>query len=368
MTVIECDVLVVGAGPAGLVPSVILSNKGHSVCILEKNQGSLSNNIKFDITEGQRIKNINDEIGIKENKKSNISEWFSPNHKFILESNIDDLYFKRGYDNDSLENKLISKIKKEKVRFFYKTKINSFKYSDNKITDVEIISDNKKYTINPKFLIISDGPESATRNKLKIKTHIYAKFIGYGMVIHTKKNNYISHTKIYFDQNLAPGGYLYSGSVGKETFFCIVADKKIIKTELIDQKLKSFINEKIKDKYKQISTFKGTGISGLVENNYENVFFTGGAALLNDPFLAYGLNYAIESAYYAAKAINNNKASIYTQYLKEIQNNFKDMSFSRKIWRNADNKFFDKLIKAFNGEYDMNDEKINSILELFDEK
>ena len=235
----KCDVLVVGAGPAGLVSSVLLSKKGYSVYILEKKDNLLSQNGKYDITEGHKIKEILEEIGIEANKKSNISEWLSPNHKYILDSNIEDFYFKRGYDEDSLESKLSTKIKKENAKFFYKSKIDSIHATDNNVNEVKIISNNKKYTIFPKFIIIADGPESETSQKLKIKKQIYAKFNGYGVIIHTEKNNYIPHAKIYFDKELAPGGYLYSGSVGKETFYCIETDEKNGKMDLLERNLKS---------------------------------------------------------------------------------------------------------------------------------
>ncbi len=52
-------------------------------------------------------------------------------------------------------------------------------------------------------------------------------------------------------------------------------------------------------------------------------------------------------------------------FVKKIQKEFRDIYFARKIWRNAGNKFFDKLIQAFNGKIDRKDEKINKIMELF---
>jgi len=363
----KCDILVVGGGPAGLVSSALLSNKDYSICILEKKDDILSQNGKYDITEGNKIKEILEEIGIEANKKSNISEWLSPNHKYILDSNIEDFYFKRGYDEDSLESKLSTKIKEENTKFFYKSKINSIHTTDNEINEVEIISNNKKYTIFPKFVIIADGPDSETRQKLKIKKHIYAKFNGYGVLVYTEKNNYIPHAKIYFDKMLAPGGYLYSGSVGKETFYCIISDEKNGEVDLLEKNLQQFIKENIKEKYKQINSFKGSGISGTIENKFENAFFIGGAAFLNDPFLGYGLNFAIESAYYAANAIINKNTNKYKEYLKEMQRNFNDMFFAREIWRNANNDFFDTLTEVLNGEKYPDDQDIQKILRLFED-
>jgi hypothetical protein len=43
------------------------------------------------------------------------------------------------------------------------------------------------------------------------------------------------------------------------------------------------------------------------------------------------------------------------------------MFFAREIWRKANNYFFDRLVQAFNGKYDISDEKIKKIVELFGE-
>ena len=101
---IKCDVLVIGGGPAGLSAALILPNKGFSTIVLEKNKTCGPKHPKYDITEGNRIREILDEIGIEPNKISSRSEWLSPNHNFVLDSKIEDFYFKRGADDDSLEN------------------------------------------------------------------------------------------------------------------------------------------------------------------------------------------------------------------------------------------------------------------------
>ena len=102
-----------------------------------------------------------------------------------------------------------------------------------------------------------------------------------------------------------------------------------------------------------------------MKNNFENVFFIGGAGLYYDPFLGYGLNYTLESGYYAAKSIIDSNIEIFLKYDEEIGKEFKELLEIRNIWRKADNKFFDNLILTLNGKSKYCDEKINKILRLF---
>jgi len=364
---IRCDVLVVGAGPAGLSAALFLSNKGFSTIVLEKNETVGSKHTKYDITEGNRIREILNEVGIKANKISSTSEWISPNHNFVLDSKIEDFYFKRGRDKDSLESKLLKKLKSNNVDIFLGTKLVSIEKNGKEIVAVEIDKRTKKLRIEPKYVIVADGSNSEFRRKLKVKTNNFVTFIGFGVLIESKERDVVPHAKIYFDERIAPGGYVYSGSVGKESFFCIIVDAEVSKEKSLKQNLEIFLEKHDGEKFTEKNHFTGIGISGIQEVIVGNVLFIGGAALFCNPFLGYGLNYAIESAYYAVDSIVKNNMETYSKYANEIQKEIKDMFFAREIWRKANNYFFDRLVQAFNGKYDISDEKIKKIVELFGE-
>jgi len=364
---IKCDVLIIGAGPAGLSAAIILSNKGFSTIILENNEKGITNYIKYDITESKKICEILNELDVKPKKISPISEWISPNYSYILHSKIDDFYFKRGAEKDSLENLLLEKLNENFTSVFFKSKVDSIKMKEKEVVEVKVDKNIEKVKIKPKYVIVADGTDSDFRKKMNVETNKFAKFNGFGVLIEVDKNDIIPHTKIYFNQKIAPGGYIYSGSVGKETFFCIVTDDIFNNKKSLKQHLQKLLKHEIKEEFTVKNYFSGTGVSGIQEVIIGNVLFIGGAALFHDPFFGYGLNYAIESSYYAATAIEKNNFEIYLKYVKKIQQKFKDLFFAREIWRQADNNFFDQLIKAFNEEIITDNEGINNILKLFDE-
>jgi flavin-dependent dehydrogenase len=326
-----------------------------------------SNITEYDITEGNRICKILNELDVKPKKISPISEWISPNYSYILHSKIEDFYFKRGAEKDTLENLLFEKLNKNFISVFFKSKVDSIKIKEKEVVEVEVDKYIEKIKIKPNYVIVADGADSDFRRKMNVETNKFAKFNGFGVLIESDKNDVIPHSKIYFNQKIAPGGYIYSGSVGKESFFCIVTDDIFNNKKSLKQYLNKLLKHEIKGEYTVKNYFGGTGISGIQEVIIGNVFFIGSAALFHDPFFGYGLNYAIESSYYAATAIEKNDFEIYSKYVNKIQQKFKDLFFAREIWRRADNNFFDQTIKAFNEEFITDSEVISKILKLFDE-
>lgn len=364
---IECDVLVVGAGPAGLSAALLLSKNGFSTIVLERNKSPGPQQTSYDITEGSRIRKILNEIRIKPLKISSISEWVSPNHSFILDSKIEDYYFKRGPEKDSIENILLKKLPKKNACVLFESCIASLDIKKKQVTEVTLKKPHEKITAKPKYIIGADGSESDLRKRIQIKTNIYARFRGVGVIVKSKKLNEIPHAKIYFDKRLAPGGYIYSGSIKNESFYCVVVDDIFSKEKKLRKNLKMFLEQNVNRQIITKNYFGGIGSSGVFNNHIKNVLFIGGAALLHDPFLGYGLNYAVESAYIAAQAIIKNKLQMYKKYVNVTQQEITEMNTIRQIWRKADNAFFDRLLLAFNGKYNRNDTQINQIIDLFHE-
>lgn len=361
---VDCDVLIVGGGPAGLTAAKILSDNEYEVVITEKGEKIGNSNLKLDITEGDRIQKILKQIKIKANKTSNRSEWISKHHKFVFDSQIQDLYFIRGNSPDSIENSLYTQLSNNNdyVSFLFNSELDSIKKKED---NIEYVVSNGK-TIRPRHIIISEGKSSFIEQELDIKSESLASFVGLGAVVCNNEDDLIPHTQIYFDERVAPGGYIYCGSIEYNSFFCVVIDSLFQKKVDLKKNLFEFIKLKY-DSYDIKNYFRGYGTSGVKETVKGNVSFVGGSAFYHDPFLGYGLNFAIESAYYAAHSIINENVDMYMKYSKNIQNEIKNLFFARKIWRKADNIYFDKLITVLNGREETEDSEINRIVELFSE-
>ena len=145
--------LVVGAGPAGLSAALLFSKAGLSSTVIEKKAIGGPTTTSYDITEGYRISSILKELEITPHKISSKSEWLSPNHQFLLDSNIQDYYFKRGPQNDSIENKLLKKLQKFKSTLFFKSTIKSIEKKENSICSVNVESDDVIKQIRPRYVL-----------------------------------------------------------------------------------------------------------------------------------------------------------------------------------------------------------------------
>ena len=83
-------------------------------------------------------------MDIEPNKISSKSEWISPNHNFVLDSKIEDFYFKRGPEPNSLENELLKKLKKNNVDVFFESKVIYIEKNGEEYVAVEIDIGTKK--------------------------------------------------------------------------------------------------------------------------------------------------------------------------------------------------------------------------------
>jgi flavin-dependent dehydrogenase len=359
---IRCDVLVVGAGPAGLSSAILLAKKGFSVVVVEKKGHGGPVETSYDITEGDRIKGLLPILKVKPDKVSSVSEWISSHERFLLKSEIQDFYFKRGPDADSLENRLFDEAKKWEVQVFFGVSSLGFSLQGDSVQSVVLRG--RQTRIVPRFVIAADGSFSTVGKKLHVEVSCIAEFVGCGVVLDSVGTGGIPHSRIYFDQDIAPGGYVYSGRVRSDSFCCAVADRSCIRGRDLKENLNRFLaNNKIALRSVR-NFFSGNGVVGIQRGVCGNVLFVGGAAHLYDSFLGYGLNFALESGAAAAQAITEGTITTYQKYVQSVHTEVLQHSRARDIWRNADNLFFEDLIRSLQG-HDSSDDRIKEILLMF---
>ncbi len=349
---IECDVLVVGGGPAGLSAALTLVKKGDSsVIVLEKKNSCGSTRPRYDITEADKeTKRIFETLGLNPLKRTRTSEWFFPDKEFMMESEVEDFYFLRGNKTGSIENFLTRNLEASGVKILSKVEIKRIKMMDKKIEKIQVSYNGTNTEIKPSFVVASDGTFSLLREKLNVKKKILARFKGVGILMEAKGENAIPNSRVYFDSNIAPGGYIYVGSVKRDVFFCLVVDYDLIKEKKnrLVSNLELFLDceyKKLLDRWKFKNYFGGVGISGTLEVIHGNIVLTGGAALLHDPLLGYGLNYAIQSGYYAGLGICNGDLGIYDNFVKQISEDFKEKYFLRDALKKKGNGSLDILVE-----------------------
>lgn len=357
---IKCDVLVVGAGPAGGVASLILAKQGLDVILLEKNlEIGKQTNTKIDVTPQDGIDDIIKKLNLKHNGLAKKSIWHSPNgEKFIMESEIGEYYFKRGSEPDSFEKQTVESA----LQFGCNLRKNA------KIKDIKVKND-IFYTnledgdeIKSKFLIGSDGNNSIVKKKF-ISDAKGKELIAYGISSYDFDTDY-GTSRIFFDADMMPGGYVYlvKDNKGLSSAGIVLDPLKISNTP---KKIFEHFKGKNKEFGKRVkgdilSEFGGRGcVGGLERIGIGNLLFVGDAGRLASPLFGYGMKPAILSSYLAANAISE-AANKNTNNIKDYDNNCKQKlkielsSEMASVWKQLNNNDLDVLFKIFNKVYESN--------------
>lgn len=355
---IECDVLVVGAGPAGSVAALFCSKHGLNTILIERNDKiGVHVNTRIDSSPDFGLSEIIKEMELKTENHVYKSKWHSPSGRsFTLHSKIGEYYFKRGPDPDSFECSAVSKAIKNGCTLFGDVIVEETNRDGGMFDEVTISQGGEKIVIKPKIIIAADGENSIFHryfdNQFVKKNRVAYGVTGKGFV-------QADTSEIYFDAELAPGGYFYivtclSGlsSAG------IVLDPDKMQQSTGDYFYEYlYKNSKIADKINPINNnFAGCGkIFDLDTYLNKNLLFVGDAAGLIDPFLGYGMMPAIISAYYAGKysvnAVNNQDYSLLNDYDTDIKQKFtKRLShLYRKVFDSLNNEDFELIIEILEG-------------------
>jgi digeranylgeranylglycerophospholipid reductase len=358
---IQCDALVVGAGPAGSVAALYCSKHGLNTVLIERNNKvGAHTNTRIDSSPDFGLTEIINEIGLKTENLVYKSKWHSPyGSSFTLHSKIGEYYFKRGSAPDSFEYSTVYNSIKYGCEFISDANLKSLN-KDNKdkkcINEVVVSQGPHEIMIKPKIIIDAAGVNSPFHSFLRIPKRDYKKGVIFGM----NGKDFVSSdtSEIYFDAALIKGGYFYmvTAKNGISSAAVVLDSTKMKKP--VDKYFYEYLrrNIEVAERIKAIDgRFGGeANLLRLPEHLYQNVLFAGDAAGLIDPLMGYGMLPAIASGYYAGKysveAIKEGDYEALKKYEWELKKGFnKRMSYAfRRIFESLDNKDIDMLIKMAN--------------------
>ncbi len=353
MEEINCDVLVVGAGPAGSVSALCCSRHGLNTVLIERNDTiGAHTSTRIDSSPDFGLTEIINELGLKTEDLVYNSKWHSPSGRsFTLHSKTGEYYFKRGPDPDSFECSTVNKAIKNGCKLFGGVIVEDITKDGGRFSGVTILQGAEKIVIKPKVIIAADGGNSIFHRY--IDKRLVHNRVAYGV---TGKDFIPSGTsEIYFDAELVPSGYFYIvTSLSGLSSAGIVLDSSRMQQSTVNY-FHEYLNKnsKIADKLNPITNnFFGCGkIFDLATYCNENLLFVGDAAGLIDPFLGYGMMPAIISAYYASKfsinAINNQDRPLLNSYDTDIKSIFtKKLSYIyHKAFDSLNNEDFELIIE-----------------------
>lgn len=357
MTAITCDVLVVGAGPAGSVAALYCAKQGLRTVLIERNNKiGEHTKTRIDSSPDFGLTKVLEELELKTENIVYKSNWHSPSGgSFTLHSKIGEYYFKRGSDSDSFECSTVSKAIRTGCTLFGGVVVEGITKDVGRFREITISQGAEKSVIKPKIIIAADGGNSIFHRYVD-KQFVKKKRVVSGVT--GKDFTHSDTSEIYFDAELAPGGYFYMVTClnGLSSVGIVLDQNKIERSS--ERYFYDFLSKQpaLADKIKSSTNkFAGEGhLFKLDQHTQDNLLLVGEAAGSIDPLMGYGMLPAIVSGYYAGKcsteAIEKGNYEALKEYEKEVRVRFnRRMSYVfSHIFESLDNKDLDTLIKMAN--------------------
>ncbi len=311
---LDTDVLIVGAGPAGSIAAYYLAQQGVNVIIIDKAifprykscGGGLTekvfNILPFDVNEvvekeifSMSFSHKFDKIFYKKTEKCLV--------KTVMRDAFDDLLIKKAIEKGAL--------------FMPNTEFRKFEQNYD-----FVLSETKTGTIKSKIILGANGALSLIPRSININNSGTIRGFGIEYEIEVSQKDFEKYeNNIHLDWGSIPSGYAWI--FPKKSHLSIgvgTSDKYSI---LLKDYYKEFVDKMGLDIKKTISV-KGHNIPSrdLKSNIYlGSVILAGDAAGLTDPFTGEGIYYAIRSGELAAKAIIEklaNNINAFENYQKAI--------------------------------------------------
>ena len=354
---IECDVLVIGGGPAGLSTSESASSCGLNVICIEK-KGMIGTPVHC--AEGIS-KYLLDRLPFKFPKK--LLEWKIDGLAFFVgEKEV----FKKGKNwagysisRDVFEPWLASRAEKRGAKIFSGTELLKVK-QDNKVYISSVKKNKENLKIKSKYVVGADGVVSKVARSIGIKEYPKTN-PGY---VYSWEVKYIeldfSEYEYLFLGEFSPNGYGYIFPKSKNRANIGVGD--LFGKKGIKRKFQKFINdERIKGYLKKakfvVEKSKEAPFLTRHPIGYQNVFFVGDSANQNIKPFVEGFLPAIICGHALGKKINELNPKSYENLIDKI---LPELSESRElidptvaIFKRTDKKRFIELLNLMLSPYEI---------------
>ena len=299
----ELDVIVIGAGPAGSVTASLVANAGYRVLVLEKNTsckspcaGYISNNINFEIPDDSVV----------QSRITKMRTYFPDMsfHDFELNGFV--------VDRSSFDMWLAGKAIDKGVMIRWGSPLHGIFQGGVKFCDG---------MAHGKIIVGADGVFSKTASILGFEKQKFAVCAQY----HLKGIKPLSQTcEIFFNQEFAPGGYVWIYPTGKDTAKVGVGVTQGYPRAYLEK----FIScAPFSDRLNGRKTEYVAGalpIGGLREKLCcGNVLLVGDSAGMADPVTGAGINNAMLAGEFAGKTIIKALESDDLEILSEYETNIK---------------------------------------------
>lgn len=355
MKSIQFDVIIIGAGPAGIIAAIQLAKQDLNICLLEKSTfprdkicgDALSVDVlnqleKIDLNFAKRF-----ELLTQKTPSSGV-KIVAPNQQFL------DIPFyykgdkKFGYicKRMDFDNFLFQELKEFKnITVVENCKVKDIVINDNEvIVSVDSKLKNKNTKFKSKIILGADGAQSVV-NKKTIQNKVNHKHYSAGLRVYYKnvtnfhQENFI---ELHFFKDILPG-YLWifplpnnEANVGIGMLSSYVSKKKVNLKKTLQRLIETDPN--LKERFENaeaLEKVKGFGLPlGAKKRKISDnrVLLLGDAAGLIDPFSGEGIGNAIRSGRVAAE---------------QVKKCFKNNDFSQQININYDKEIYRLMQKEF---------------------
>ncbi len=318
----EYDVIVVGAGPAGVSLAYTLSKLGKSVILLDKKkQDQIGNKTCGDALDGKSPSILNEAFGLKMPHGEEVSDVLSK-MAIVTESTKLDLVAP-GYTINRLEygQRLLQECIDLGVKVIPQAPVREVIIEDGFVKGVRYVGSDGKVELRAKIVADCSGFVASVRNKLPegFSEGLHARLPDYHVaasyreIVDLKEDHpYSNEIVLIYDKRLPPPGYLWLFSKGEKR---LNMGTGWLKSENVnfDKTMKEKYLEVLEDYYKRDVDYTVDVAGGgqiPIRPPFDTLTFNGGvvigdAGCLVDPTTAEGHGPALVTGYYAGKAISD---------------------------------------------------------------